>query len=220
MKLFLTSMIALVAATQANAGAAADRRITHRVEVSTAVLDERMNSAEAVPQFILDHAQCVAAIRSVKAGFIFGGEGSTGLVSCKVNGQWSAPSFLNSAGMSFGVIIGGQVVDSVLVFMAPNAGQILSRARLQIGSEITYAVGPVGDGAGVGSIPNADVLTYSSGTGFYAGLSLNGVILSHSSERNGQVYGAMTPGQILSTPGSRAPAAVSTFVNVLNNVTK
>lgn len=216
----LVSLIAVAASTQAYASAAQERRIAHRVEVSTAVLDERMESADRIPHYILNRAQCIASVRSVKAGLIFGGEGSTGLVSCKVNGQWSAPSFLNAGGVNFGVVIGAQVVDSVLVFMSPNAGQLLSRARLQLGSEATFAVGPVGEGSGVGSIPNANVLTYSSGSGFYAGFSVNGMILSHSSDRNEQVYGKLTPSQIFAMPSSRAPAAVSSFVAVLNHVTK
>lgn len=217
---FLASLLAVAASTQAYASASKDRRIAHRVEVSTAVLDERMQSDNRIPQYILDRAQCIASVRSTKAGLIIGGEGSTGLVSCKVNGQWSAPSFLNAGGVNFGVVIGVQVVDSVLVFMSPNAGQLLSRARLQLGSEATFAVGPIGDGVGVGSIPNANVLTYSSGTGLYAGYSVNGMILSHSSDRNEQVYGKLTPSQIFATPSSRAPAVVSSFVTVLNNVTK
>ena len=77
--------------------------IERRVGISRQVLVERMMSRNPIPRYLLDQAQCIGVMRNVKAGFIFGGEGSTGLVSCRLNGGWSAPSFINSGGVSFGL---------------------------------------------------------------------------------------------------------------------
>ena len=111
--------------------------IEKRVAISRQVLLDRMVSHLAIPRSVLAQAQCVAAMRNVKAGFIFGGEGSTGMVSCRVNGVWSAPSFLNTGGVSFGLLIGGQVVDNVLLFMTPYARQMLNRNSLQLGGDLS-----------------------------------------------------------------------------------
>lgn len=192
--------------------------IARRVSVSAGVLEARMESIAYIPKFILDEAQCIATLRSVKAGFIFGGEGSTGMVSCRLNnGEWSAPSFFNAGGASFGLLIGGQVVDSVLVFMTSSARSSLNHAQLSLGTELSFAVGPVGEGASISAIPNAEVLTYSAGTGLYAGFSLNGLVMSHGLARNAEVYGRnVTPRQLLMTPGSKAPEVVQPFIEVLN----
>ncbi|MSP18491.1 MAG: hypothetical protein EXR74_02850 [Bdellovibrionales bacterium] len=192
--------------------------IEKRVAISRQVLLERMVSHSAIPPFLLSQAQCVAAMRNVKAGFIFGGEGSTGMVSCRVNGVWSAPSFLNTGGVSFGLLIGGQVVDNVLLFMTPYSRQMLNRNSLQLGGDLSFAVGPIGDGVGVMLEPLSHVLVYSSGTGLYAGLSLNGTVMTHGENRNQKLYGNFfSADQILSTPGNLAPPSVQPFLEVLNH---
>lgn len=191
--------------------------IDRRVAVSRQVLVERMMSLNPIPRGLLDQAQCIAVMRNVKAGFIFGGEGSTGLVSCRVNGGWSAPSFLNTGGVSFGLLIGGQVVDNVLLFMTPYARQMLNRGNLSLGGDLSVAVGPYGEGVGTNIAPLSNVYVYSAGTGLYAGFSLNGTVMAHGDQRNSTVYGRyLTPGEILSTPGVLAPPVMKPFLDVLN----
>ncbi|MBM4304097.1 MAG: lipid-binding SYLF domain-containing protein [Deltaproteobacteria bacterium] len=190
--------------------------IERRVGVSRSVLIQRMTSANPIPRYLLDQAECIAVTRNVKAGFIFGGEGSTGLVSCRTSSGWSAPSFLNTAGVSFGLLIGGQVVDNVLLFMTPLSRQMLNRANLTLGGDLSLAVGPYGEGVGTNVSPLAHILVYSAGTGLYAGFSLNGTLISHGDERNRLVYGKyLTAGEILSTPGMLASPLMRQFVDVL-----
>ncbi|MFM8314446.1 MAG: lipid-binding SYLF domain-containing protein [Deltaproteobacteria bacterium] len=211
-KIFVVMILAVMASK------ASAFNIERRVAVSSQVLAERMRSYQPIPRHLLNQAQCIAAMRNVKAGFIFGGEGSTGLVSCRVNGGWSAPSFLNTGGVNFGFLIGGQVVDNVLLFMTPYSRAMLSRGTLQLGGELSVAVGPLGEGIGANAIPMAHVLAYSAGTGLYAGFSLNGSVMSAGLERNRMVYGSyVTPDQILSTPATLAPAVVQPFVQLLNS---
>ncbi len=191
--------------------------IERRVGISRQVLVERMMSRNPIPRYLLDQAQCIGVMRNVKAGFIFGGEGSTGLVSCRLNGGWSAPSFINSGGVSFGLLIGGQVVDNVLLFMTPFSRQMLNRGSLTLGGDLSIAVGPFGEGVGTNVAPMSNIWVYSAGTGLYAGFSLNGTVMTHGEERNGLVYGRyLTPGEILSTPGVLVPPVMKPFVDVLN----
>ena len=190
--------------------------VERRVAISRQILVDRMSSRYSIPKYLLDQAQCIAVRRNVKAGFIFGGEGSTGLVSCRLNGGWSVPSFLNTGGVSFGLLIGGQVVDNVLLFMSPYSRQMLNRGSLQFGIDLSVAAGPLGQGVGTNVAPMAHVLVYSSGTGLYAGFSLNGTVMTHGHDRNQILYGKyFSPDQLLSTPGVFVPSVAKPFLNVL-----
>ncbi|NBY19389.1 hypothetical protein EBQ74_03905 [bacterium] len=195
--------------------------LDRRVAITRQVLIDRMSSVAPIPKYILDQAQCIAAMRNVKAGFIFGGEGSTGLVTCRVNGGWSAPSFLNTGGVSLGFLIGGQVVDNVLVFMTPYSRQMLNRGSLSLGGDLSFAAGPFGQGMGANIAPNAHVLVYSAGTGLYAGFSMNGTVMSHGNERNQMAYGRyFSPDQLLSTPSALTPPLLKSFVDAVEWYTR
>lgn len=195
--------------------------LDRRVAITRQVLIDRMSSVAPIPKYILDQAQCIAAMRNVKAGFIFGGEGSTGLVTCRLNGGWSAPSFLNTGGVSLGFLIGGQVVDNVLVFMTPYSRQMLNRGSLSLGGDLSFAAGPFGQGMGANIAPNAHVLVYSAGTGLYAGFSMNGTVMSHGNERNQMAYGRyFSPDQLLSTPAAFTPPLLKSFVDAVEWYTR
>lgn len=195
--------------------------LERRVAITRQVLIERMSSAAPIPKPILDQAQCIAVMRNVKAGFIFGGEGSTGLVTCRLNGGWSTPSFLNTGGVSFGLLIGGQVVDNVILFMTPYSRLMLNRESIQLGGELSFAAGPFGQGLGANFAPNAHALVYSAGSGLYAGFSLNGTVVSHGNERNQMAYGRyFSPEQLLSSPAVFTPAVLKPFVDAVEWYTK
>jgi len=190
--------------------------LDRRVAVTRQVLIERMSSGASIPKYIWDQAQCIAVMRNVKAGFIFGGEGSTGLVTCRMNDGWSSPSFLNTGGVSFGFLIGGQVVDNVLLFMTPYSRLMLNRGSLSLGGDLSFATGPFGQGIGANIAPNAHVLVYSAGSGLYAGFSLNGIVMSHGNERNQLAYGRyFSPEQLLSTPAAFTPPVLKPFVEAV-----
>lgn len=210
--------IAALAATAAAAAPAwAADSIQRRVEVASDVVVNRQTSRFAVPDWVMEHARCVASLKVVKVGFIWGGEGSTGLVSCRMpDGSWSAPSFFNVGGVNFGIQIGVQFIESVLVFVTDEGREILNRASFQIGADISFAAGPIGGGGGAGQMPDASILSYQFTQGLYAGATVNGFILSHGPERNGAVYGDdVTPSEILDMPGAEAPQQVQKFVQTL-----
>lgn len=195
--------------------------LDRRVAITRQVLIERMSSGAPIPKYLLDQAQCIAVMRNVKAGFIFGGEASTGLVTCRLNDGWSTPSFLNTGGVSLGFLIGGQVVDNVLLFMTPYSRQMLNRGSLSLGGDLSFAAGPFGQGVGANLAPNAHVLVYSAGSGLYAGFSMNGIVMSHGNERNSMAYGRyLSPDQLLASPAILTPPVLRPFVEAVEWYTK
>lgn len=194
-----------------------DRAIPRQVALASQVIQHRMASPYSIPPFITDQAQCVAALRVVKVGFIWGGEGSTGLVSCRTQAGWSTPSFFNVGGVNFGLQIGVQFMESVLVFLTDYGRQILSRPTFKVGTDLSFAAGPAGQGGGNGLIPSAHVLTYDNAAGLYAGVTINGFVLAHAPVRNQHVYQQnIAPTVLLTTPGSYAPPVVRPFVDTMN----
>lgn len=207
--------LALAAALPALAGNGRDAT-TRKVRYATEVVQNRMTSAFPIPENVIDASKCLAALKVVKAGFIWGGEGSTGMVSCRIGDHWSAPSFFNTGGVSFGIQIGVQFLESVLMFMTDKAREILEHGTVELGADITFAAGPVGGGGGGGVIPEAGVLTYNRSKGLFAGASVGGFILTHDRPRNQQVYGSdAPPASIFLLDGSKAPDVVQPFVKTL-----
>jgi len=190
--------------------------LERRVRVATEVVTHRMASAEPVVPQVVRAARCVAAMKVVKTGFIWGGEGSTGLVTCKRGGSWSSPSFFDTGGVTFGIQIGVQFMESLLFFMTGHAEDILQHASFQLGTDLSFAAGPVGSGQGVGVIPDAHVLTYSFTQGLFAGATVNGLIVTHDRPRNRKAYGSdITPPEILAMQGESAPQVVQPFVGAV-----
>lgn len=189
-----------------------------QINIATDVVRDRMESSYAIPSWVLDRTKCLAALKVVKVGFIWGGEGSTGLVSCRVGNsrEWSTPSFLNVGGVSFGLQIGIQFIESVVAFMTPHAQETLLHASVGIGTDLSFAAGPVGGGSGVGVLPNAELLTYDKSFGLFAGATINGFILTHGIHRNHEVYGnSVTPADLMRTPGKQGPKEIQNFIRGL-----
>src|SRR5437016_7759784 len=157
------------------------------------VFDQIMATREkSVPQDLLDRAEAVAVFPGViKAGFIVGGRGGSGVISRRVAGGWSAPAFFDLAGGSIGLQIGASSTDFVLLFMNENAVDSLLKDQFEIGGEGSAAAGPVGRSASASTDArlNAQILSYSRSRGAFAGLELKGVVIKPDNEDNLQVYG-------------------------------
>src|SRR6266542_3149855 len=157
------------------------------------VFTEIMNVPEkAIPQGLLDKAEAIAVFPNViKAGFIVGGRGGSGVISRRVKGGWSAPAFFDLGGGSIGLQIGASSTDYILLFMNDNAVDSLLGDKFEIGGEGSAAAGPVGRSASASTDLklNAQILSYSRSKGAFAGLELKGVVIKPDSEDNLQVYG-------------------------------
>jgi lipid-binding SYLF domain-containing protein len=184
------------------------------------VLREVMNTPDkAIPKTVLDGAECVAVFPSViKAGFIVGGRGGRGVASCRTAQGWSAPAFFNLGGGSFGLQIGAQATDFVMLFMTKEGINSLLSDKFELGADASVAAGPVGRQAGAATDLQlkAQILSYSRSRGLFAGLELKGVVISPDKDDLRDVYGeGITAKEVLRENKVKAPAAVQTFPKAL-----
>ena len=195
---------------------------TKQVNKASTVFREIMAAPDkAIPRDLLDDAKCVAVFPEVvKAGFIVGGRGGRGVVSCRVGGGWSAPVFLNLKGGSVGLQIGAQATDFVLLFMNDKGMNSLLSDKFELGGDASVAAGPVGrqTGASTDAKLNAQILSYSRSKGLFAGLELKGVVISPDKDDDKGAYGeGVSPKDILRDNKVKAPAALQAYPNTLGS---
>src|SRR5882672_10339891 len=186
------------------------------------VFEQIMGTREkSIPGDLLDRAEAVAVFPGViKAGFIVGGRGGSGVISRRVAGGWGAPAFFDLAGGSVGLQIGASSTDFILLFMNEHAVESLLGDKFEIGAEGSAAAGPVGRSASASTDVrlNAQILSYSRSKGAFAGLELKGVVIKPDNEDNLKVYG-MTARDILTGANkismSEMPEGVRIFPETL-----
>jgi len=173
---------------------------TERSRKAAKVFTEIMAAPDkAIPRDLLDKAEAVAVFPHViKAGFIVGGRGGSGVISRRVKGGWSAPAFFKLGGASVGLQIGASSTDFVLLFMNEDALKGLLEDKLELGGEGSVAAGPVGRAAAASTnlTLNAGIISYSRSKGLFAGLELKGVVINPDNDDNKAVY-EMTAHDIL-----------------------
>ena len=185
-------------------------------EMSARVFREIMDTPDkGIPQELLDGAECVAVFPSVfKAGFIFGGRGGRGVASCRTVAGWSAPAFFTLGGGSFGLQIGAQSTDFVMLFMNKDGLNSLLSDQFTLGGDASVAAGPVGRQAGAATDLklNAQILSYSRSRGLFAGLELKGVVIKPDKDDMRDVYGeGITAKEVLKDNTIKAPVSVRAF---------
>ena len=193
----------------------------HQSEKAAKVFTEIMNTPDkGIPTEILDKAECVAVFPDViKAGFIVGGRGGRGVVSCRTADGWSAPAYLNLGGGSIGLQIGAQSTDFILLFMNRSGVDSLLSDKFEIGAEGSVAAGPVGRQAGASTDVklNAQILSYSRSKGLFAGLELKGVVIKPDKDDMRDVYGdGVMAKDVVMSSKTTAPAAILAFPNTLS----
>jgi lipid-binding SYLF domain-containing protein len=165
-----------------------------RLESATMVFEEIMDAPDnAIPRSILEKAEAVAIIpNTVKAGFIFGGHRGKGVISARnEDGEWSQPAFLTLTGGSFGLQIGGQTVDLVLVIMNRTGLEKLLKNEFKFGGDASAVVGPVGRDAEATTdlYLRAEIVSYSRTRGLFAGVTLKGSTIKADRDANERFYG-------------------------------
>jgi SH3 domain-containing YSC84-like protein 1 len=165
-----------------------------RIDSAKVVLDQIMAAKDnTIPSGILRSATCVAVVPGmVKGAFLVGAQYGQGVVTCRTGHGWSAPVFIRMAGGSFGLQIGGQATDLILVAVNDRGMQDLLKNKFKIGADASAAAGPVGR-AGQADTDwkmNAELLSYSRAKGLFAGIDLDGTSVSQNSEDTELYYGA------------------------------
>ena len=189
---------------------------TERLENATGVMHEIMGIPDkGIPEEVLQHAKCVAVIpHMVKGGFIFGAKEGKGVATCRTANGWSAPAFITISGGSWGLQIGIEAVDVVMIFQNDNAMQRLLTSNFQVGGDASAAAGPVGRHAEAGTDWKMDteILTYSRAKGAFAGLTLEGASLRQDSDSRHAMYGPGVETRALLLGEVPVPAAAQPFL--------
>ena len=196
-KVFLTLLSAVfVACTTSPLMAADNEKETDRVENAGKVMSEILNVPDDIPQDLLNKAECVIVLPSVlKAAFIVGGSYGRGVMTCRggadFTGPWGAPTMMALEGGSFGLQIGGQATDFVLLLMNDRAAKGVLTSKVKLGGDASVAAGPVGRtaSAATDATMRAEILSYSRARGAFAGVSLEGSTLRPDNDANKKLYG-------------------------------
>ncbi len=192
-----------------------------RIQKASTVLQEIMATPDkGIPNEVLEHAKCIAVVpHLVKGGFVFGAEGGSGVATCRTGHGWSAPVFFNIAGGSWGLQIGVEGVDLVMVAQNDKGMQDLLSSKFKLGASGSVAAGPVGRHASADTDwkMNAEILTYSRAKGIFAGISLNGAVISRNDDAMRAMYGSAVSSQSVLDGQVKTPSAAHPFIAAVRN---
>ena len=207
-------------ATFAWAGSAREDSVA-RLQSSVDVLHSIMATPDkGIREEVLSNAKCMVVVPDlIKGGFIFGGKHGRGIASCRTSSGWSAPAFVSVGGGSWGLQIGVEGVDLVMLVMNDQGFQHLLSSKFALTGEGSVAAGPVGRHASAGTDwkMNTQVLTYSRSRGAFAGITLEGAVIQQDDDSTRAIYGKhMMFRKILSGKVS-TPESAEAFVKAVSN---
>src|SRR5258708_11183962 len=217
---FLAALVIVSSAMAAN-----DEREVERVKDAGDVLKEILNIPDDIPQDLLDKAECVIILPSVKKGAIgIGGSYGRGVMICRggqhYTGRWGAPALYALEGINIGFQLGGQATDFVLLVMNPKGAESLLSSKVKLGADASAAAGPKGrtaEGA-TDIVMNAEILSYSRNKGLFAGISLEVSTLRSDGGANENLYGRkLSARQIIREGRVGIPACAHELVSRLDS---
>jgi lipid-binding SYLF domain-containing protein len=195
-------------------------KVADRLTAANQVIEEIMATPDkAIPGSILAGASCVVVIPSFKKGaFVVGAQYGQGVATCRTkSGKWSGPVCVQLAGGSFGFQIGGQATDLVLIAMNQQGLQDMLKNKFKLGADAAAAAGPVGRNAQAGTDwkLNAEFLSYSRAKGLFAGIDLDGTVLSQNQAGTTALYGAAIPYNTILSGNKPTPEDARPFVRTV-----
>lgn len=217
-KILLCSMVLFFAASCVFA--APPRALVKRIDMAKMFLDDIMEAPDTeIPAALIKQCRGVVIMRQYKAGFIFGVKGGYGvaLVRDEETGEWSPPAFVKAGEGSYGVQIGGQAVDSILLIMNKEGMEMLIKTKFKLGVDGSVAAGPVGRDAAAKLGPGTAILVYSRAKGLYAGATIEGGLILNDNDANEKFYGVkgITTQDILFKKAVEMPDAAKDLINAL-----
>jgi len=219
----IVTVLAVLSLGAASASWAAQSRedVQARLDNATTVLHEIMGAPDkGVPEEVMEHAKCVAVVpRMIKAGLVFGGENGRGVATCRTEMGWSAPAFFAITGGNWGLQIGVEGVDLVMVFEGEKGMQRMLSSNFQLGADASAAAGPVGRHASANTDWKLDteVLTYSRAKGIFAGLTLTGANLRRDDDSMDAFYGNDVSTRSALEGKLAVPASAEAFLDAVRN---
>ncbi len=208
--------------------AAENEKEEDRVKNSGEVLKEILNIPDDIPQDLLDKAECLIILPSVKKGaFGIGGSYGRGVMICRsgehYTGPWGPPAMYALEGINIGFQLGGQATDFVLLVMNPKGARSLLGSKVKLGADASAAAGPKGrtaEGA-TDVVMSAEILSYSRSKGLFAGISLEGSTLRSEGSANEKLYGQkLSAKEIIRENKVKIPPSAQELVALLNKKTR
>jgi SH3 domain-containing YSC84-like protein 1 len=216
--LLLMTLLGMVG-TYAFAGS--DREETvDRMQKSVDVLQSIMSTPDkGIPEEVLSGAKCIVVVPNlIKGGFIVGGKHGRGVATCRTAEGWSAPAFVSVGGGSWGLQIGVEGVDLVMLVMNDRGLQHLLSSKFELTGEGSVAAGPVGRHASAGTdwTLNTEVLSYSRSKGVFAGLTLEGAVVEQDNDSTRAIYGKHMIFRNILSGQTAIPASADAFVKAVS----
>jgi lipid-binding SYLF domain-containing protein len=217
--LLLLALLALTTATSL-----AQKKEQERVQNAGTVMKEILNIPDDIPQSVLNKAECVIVLPSVvKFAIGIGGSYGRGVMTCRggenFKGPWSSPTMIAVEGGSFGLQLGGQATDFVLLVMNDRGANGILTGKVKLGADAAAAAGPKGrDAAAATDVTlRAEILSYSRARGLFAGVSLEGSTLRPDNGANKSLYGKEIPAKDIVLKGAvQPPASAKVLLETLN----
>src|ERR1039457_927118 len=196
-----------------------DSDIAKRIDASAKVLNEIMATPDkAIPDKVMSNARCIAVIPSmVKIAIGIGGNHGKGVATCRTASGWSAPAPITITGGSWGLQLGGQAIDIVMVVTNDQGMLHLLSSKFKLGADASAAAGPVGRDAAADTDVKmrAEVLTYSRARGLFAGIDLSGAALTQDKDETRLLYGSFMPFAEILSGKVQANAASEPFLTAV-----
>jgi lipid-binding SYLF domain-containing protein len=222
MKKIMMILVILGLSASTAAWAGSDREATaDRLDHAARVLHDIMAAPDnGIPQEVLEHAKCVAVVpHLLKGGFVFGAENGRGVATCRTAAGWSAPAFFAITGGSWGLQIGVEGVDLVMVVQNDRGMQHLINSNFELGADASAAAGPVGRHASADTDwkLETEVLTYSRARGAFAGITLNGSAIRRDEDSTEAIYGHEISTRRILQGNIAVPQAAHAFLDAVRD---
>jgi lipid-binding SYLF domain-containing protein len=196
---------------------ATDDRLDHAGHVIHEIMAAPDNG---IPEEILEHAKCIAVVpHLLKGGFVFGAENGRGVATCRTETGWSAPIFFAITGGSWGLQIGVEGIDLVMIIQNERGMRQLLSSKFELGADASAAAGPVGRHASADTDwkMNAEILTYSRARGAFAGLTLDGASIRRDDDSTEAIYGRDISNREILHGDVAVPASAQSFLDAVRN---
>ncbi len=195
MKIMATLLAGAVALSTGNLWAASGLQdSTERLRMSSDTLEAMINAPDkGIPEEVVNNAKCIVVVpHLVKGAFVIGGQHGRGVATCRTKEGWSAPAFISIGGGSWGLQIGVEGVDLVMLVMNDHGLQQLLSSKFQVGADASASAGPIGRHASAGTDwkMDSEILTYSRSKGVFAGISLDGAVVEQDKDSTRAIYGS------------------------------
>jgi len=225
MRVISLCMVGALVLTTANLSAESGRQESiDRLNMASETLTAMINTPDkGIPEEVLSKSKCIVVVpHLVKGGFVVGAEHGRGVATCRTPEGWTAPAFVSIGGGSWGLQIGVEGVDLVMLVMNDHGLQHMLSSKFKIGADASASAGPVGRHASAGTDwkMESEILTYSRSKGIFAGISLDGAVVEQDKDSTRAIYGHDTSFRSTLAGNVRAPESTRAFIRAVTSAAR